>query len=498
MNARFDPSIPQCAQHAMSRRRLLRAGLGGAVLLPQAATRRAVARTALADTVPSYTEKAFLSDQPNPISPGTWRTWLLAKPSELRPPAPLEPTRAEIDELLDLQAKRTFDSLALVRTWASRPAVVPWTEIANDAFAEFKLPPVRQSRAQGLLQTAMYDTVVAAYNAQDAYSAAVPSAVNRQVTAVEGIHAERPAFPSADAAVAGAAAKVLTALLPDASPGRFIALAEEAAMAQLQAGVNFRRDVAAGLALGTAIGERALAHGADDRPGSDWDGSGRLEGDGYWVPTPPAYLETPLEPLAATWKLWVMTSSDQFRPAPPPAYPSPAWESQLAAVQEAVAQRSFAQARTANYWQGSSASKLWDGIAADLIARDALDLPHAARVLALLAVAMADAQIACWDGKYTYWTERPITADPALDVLFPTPPFPSYPSAHATVSNAAAIVLAHLFPDDAADLLDLAEEAAASRGWAGIHYPIDDDAGTSLGRQVGYLVAAVARGDGAE
>jgi membrane-associated phospholipid phosphatase len=216
------------------------------------------------------------------------------------------------------------------------------------------------------------------------------------------------------------------------------------------------------------------------------------------VPTPPAFVENPLEPLGGTWKLWVMTSPDQFRPASPPAYQSPAWQSQLAAVQEAVAGRTFSQAQRAKYWQGTTAATVWNGFAAELISRDGLDLPHAARVLAIMAVAQADGQTACWDGKYAYWTERPITADPELDVLFPTPPFPSYPSAHATVSNAAAVVLSHLFPADAADLFDLAEEAAASRCWAGIHYPIDDDAGTMLGRQVGYLVANVARNDGAE
>ena len=213
--------------------------------------------------------------------------------------------------------------------------------------------------------------------------------------------------------------------------------------------------------------------------------------------TPPAFVEIPLEPLAGTWKLWVLSSADEFRPASPPAYQSPAWDSQLAAVQQAVAERTFTQAQHAKYWQGTAAVTLWNGFAADLISRDGLDLPHAARVLALMPAPQADGQVACWDGKYTYWTERPITADPGLNVLFPTPPFPSYPSGHATVSNAAAVVLSHLFPDDAADLLDLGEEAAASRCWAGIHYPIDDDAGTPLGRNVGYLVADVARGDGA-
>ena len=84
-------------------------------------------------------------------------------------------------------------------------------------------------------------------------------------------------------------------------------------------------------------------------------------------------------------------------------------------------------------------------------------------MLALLAVAQADAQVAYWDAKYTYWTERPITADPELDVLFPTPPFPSYPSAHSTALQRGGVVLAQLFPEDAADLLALAAEAAASR-----------------------------------
>ena len=71
---------------------------------------------------------------------------------------------------------------------------------------------------------------------------------------------------------------------------------------------------------------------------------------------------------------------------------------------------------------------MWIAIARDLIVRDGLDAAHAARVLALVSVAMADGFICCWDAKYTYWTERPITADPSLDVLIPTPPFPSYTS----------------------------------------------------------------------
>jgi membrane-associated phospholipid phosphatase len=118
-------------------------------------------------------------------------------------------------------------------------------------------------------------------------------------------------------------------------------------------------------------------------------------------------------------------------------------------------------------------------------------------VLALTSVAMADGFICCWDAKFTYWTVRPITADPTLDVLIPTPPFPSFPSGHATISNAAATVLGYLFPADAAELANMAEEARNSRLWAGIHYPIDNDMGAVGGGMIGRLAIARARMDGA-
>jgi membrane-associated phospholipid phosphatase len=133
-----------------------------------------------------------------------------------------------------------------------------------------------------------------------------------------------------------------------------------------------------------------------------------------------------------------------------------------------------------------------------LIVRESLDLPQAARVLALVTVTMADAFVCCWDAKFAYWSARPITADPDLDVLIATPPFPSFTSGHSTISAAAAAVLGHLFPGDAADLAAKAEEAMMSRLWAGIHFPVDNEMGATGGGLVGRLVASRARVDGAE
>src|SRR5205807_101264 len=88
-----------------------------------------------------------------------------------------------------------------------------------------------------------------------------------------------------------------------------------------------------------------------------------------------------------------------------------------------------------------------------------LSLVQDARLFALLNIAEADAQIACWDAKYTYNLWRPVTAIRAADTdgnpdtdpdatwasLLTTPNFPSYTSAHSTLSAAAAGVLTDLF-----------------------------------------------------
>ena len=110
--------------------------------------------------------------------------------------------------------------------------------------------------------------------------------------------------------------------------------------------------------------------------------------------------------------------------------------------------------------------------------------------MVLTSVAIFDAFICCWDAKYAYWMARPITADPSLNILIPTPPFPSYTSGHSTISTAAATVLGYLFPAREAELAARAAEARNSRLWAGIHFPIDNDMGAVSGAMLGRLVIA--------
>jgi membrane-associated phospholipid phosphatase len=80
--------------------------------------------------------------------------------------------------------------------------------------------------------------------------------------------------------------------------------------------------------------------------------------------------------------------------------------------------------------------------------------------------------------------------DPGWLPYIATPPFPSYVSGHSTTSGAAAEVLARFFPSQARRLGGLAEEAAVSRLYGGIHFRSDNEAGLMLGRKVGRVAIA--------
>jgi membrane-associated phospholipid phosphatase len=474
--------------HASSPRPLTRRTLLGSVLVGSAS---------LAFPRGTAPVGAVASD----VTPAPWRTWLLTSSDELRPPKPAPPTPDELTELIALQGQRTAATLAAIAQWDDPTIVLPWTNLTLDLIRVHTPNPVRAARALALLHVALYDTLLATGDARAAYARPGPT-TDKAIVPLGAAGPAGSSFPSDTAAVAAAASTVLAYLFPKETVETFTELADDAAMSQLLAARAYRSDIEAGQAIGRAVAERAVARGQADGSDTLWDGSGRLSGPGSWQPTPPGFFQQPAEPRAGAWRTWILASGDQYRPPAPPAFRSPGWEAELAGVQEAVARRTPGQEAAVRFWAGGpgtvTPAGLWIEIARSLIVRDGLDAPHAARILALTSVAMADGFICCWDAKYTYWTERPITADPNLDVLIPTPPFPSYTSGHSTISTAAATVLGYLFPADEADLAARATEARNSRLWAGIHFPIDNEMGALGGGMIGRLVVARAREEGAE
>jgi len=433
---------------------------------------------------------------------GAWKTWVLTSPDQVPvAPPPGDGSRAEPAELERLVRARSPADERDARAWNGLGAIGRWMDVNFDLVAARAKDPPAASRAYGLLSVAMYDATVAAWHAKARYRRKPP-----EVPGALFAPGSDPSYPSEHAAIAGAASRVLAYLYPERPAARLDAMAERAARLRVLAGVSRPSDVRAGLALGRGVAAAVIARARRDGYRRRWDGE-RPHERGSWQP-PPGSLARPVSPLAGTWRTWVMQSGDQFRAPPFPPYGSPAYRAQAKAVMDAKTNLTAEQKRIAKFWAGGQGTALppgiWNQVLLASLRRSPLSLPRTARALALLNVAQADAGVASWDTKYAYWVTRPVNAirDLGLDrrwrPYIDTPFFPAYVSGHATYSGAAGEVLAHLFPQDAKLWRAKAEEAAISRVYGGIHYPLDGTEGLRMGRRIGQLVVARARADGAE
>ena len=287
---------------------------------------------------------------------------------------------------------------------------------------------------------------------------------------------------SARAAEVAASGAVLTYLFP--ARGSDIATMVAGDEAALDVSPGDADKISAGDALGRAAASDVIARARTD-------GSDRVViptipvGPGYW-------FGTPVVPQWPSVRPFVLTSGDELRPEAPPAFGSPAFAAALDEVRTDAAGRSAEQLRILNFWNDPAPtghhSGHWNRIAGALITRDDVGARQAARILALLNVAMADAAIACFDAKYTYWLIRPYQVDPSISTPIGQPQHASYPSFHSCTGGAAVGVLATFFQMDASALSAMELEMGESRIWAGLHYRFDVDTGRVLGHRVAQVV----------
>jgi membrane-associated phospholipid phosphatase len=432
-----------------------------------------------------------------------WSTWVLGDPGPFRPAAPSSTGSQEIEEIVTLQQGRTPALDSTIRRWDGDPTSL-WTRIAVERL-DFYWPllpdvrvatPVRAARIMALLHVALHDAMIATWDAKYAHGRRGPSQADARVNALVRLDGA-PSYPSEHAAAAAAAAAVLTYALPHDDTTTLVRWAREAADSRVAAGVSFRSDVEAGLALGRVVAERVIARAHADGSHDTWTGTIPL-GTATWRPTPPRRVAAPFDPMAGSWTPWVIPSGDAYRLDAPPAAATAEFMADMTELQNlAAGGRTLAQINAARYWATDAPTLRWELFLDDELARWRWSTPQAARARAYLSVAMFDAAIACWDTKYTYWLARPVTMDPSLTTVFSTPPFPSYPSGHSTMSTAASIVMRELFPSSSHSWHRKAEEASLSRVWAGVHYRFDVIDGDSLGARVGRAVVSRMRGDGA-
>jgi hypothetical protein len=262
--------------------------------------------------------------------------------------------------------------------------------------------------------------------------------------------------------------------------------------------------------------------------------------------------------VGAHWervKPFALASSRQFRPGPPPAYGSAEYSEQVRRILEVQGALTEEHKLVSEYWSDLAGTDLppghWVRFGLYVSTRDRHTDDQDIKMFFALSNALADTAIAVWDAKRTYDSERPITAVrylmsgqtirgyglpgpaaglrsidgatwlPYQPLTFPTPPFPEHVSGHSSFSAAAAEVLRRFTGSDsfgathvqAAHSLALepqlpsgeltlrwltfsaaAEQAGLSRIYGGIHFDSGNAAGQALGRKVGALAFATARG----
>jgi hypothetical protein len=352
-------------------------------------------------------------------------------------------------------------------TGRNQLATLEWNQVALDMIEKHK--PNQQAALRGMAYLTL-----AQYGAADAVQATGP-----KPTATLG-------------AIAGASAVVLAYLHPADSAAFEAEVRAREALLDPKRHAGFR----AGETLGRTIGAKSVALARSDRFDAPWTGS-VPSGPGVWfssaVPAAPPSL-----PMLGLVQPFFMTTGNQFRPAPPPAFGSPAFEAAVAEVRRISDTRTQRQDSIAKFWamgSGTLIAGYWNATASEIIARHRLGERAAAHTLALMNTAAMDGLIACADAKFTYWLLRPSQADPAITLPIALPNFPSYPSNHACFSGAAAYVLASMFPHDRQRLRGLAYEAGVSRVFGGIHYRFDSDVGLEIARKLTRLALQADRSD---
>ncbi len=416
----------------------------------------------------------------------------------------------------DAAGNSTTSALTLTRLENS---IVHWNGILLDAIRDTGTAPMYATRLLAIGSMAMLEVVEALDGG--------PSFDPRWGGMSRG-------GASMEAAIAQAAYDVLMGIYAaDSGPYRGsdalragFAEALEQALAEVPDGRGEQR----GILLGSCIAQRILAERADDGWNAFVDPAGEIgTAPGDWRPTPAGFAN----PLAPQWggvDPWVVMSSDQFMPPPPPALDS---DQYVAEYNETKSYGAFdSSVRTADqteialFWADGAGTITppghWNEIAGEVAQAEGRTTAEMAALFARLNVALADAAITCWEAKYTFDYWRPVTAirlgdsdgndatigDAGWKPLIATPPFPEYTSGHSTFSGAAATILTAEFGEgyafttgttdpalagvtrSFASFWDAAREAGQSRIYGGIHFQSGNQEGLECGRQIGTWVLA--------
>jgi hypothetical protein len=253
------------------------------------------------------------------------------------------------------------------------------------------------------------------------------------------------------------------------------------------------------------------------------------EGEGFWYPTPPAYMAA-VEPEWKTMRTFFLKNPSEFDPLPMAQFDlstGSSFQIQLMEVYDVSRNLSDEQKLIANFWDCNpfkvefsghmaigvkkiSPGGHWIGITGIASQKQHLSFAETAYIHTLVALTLHDAFVSCWKAKYETNRIRPETVineklHPSWKPLLQTPPFPEYTSGHSVISAASAEVLTGYFGDDFGfidssevyfglperefrSFYQAADEAAISRLYGGIHFRDAIENGVTQGRKIGKTI----------
>jgi hypothetical protein len=286
-----------------------------------------------------------------------------------------------------------------------------------------------------------------------------------------------------------------------------------------------------------AVSKKILAYAGADNYNkiSNYLRYAPVEKEGYWFPTPPAYMAA-VEPYFKTVRPFVLDSCSQFLAQPPVSFSkdksSPFYKLMLlnytSTKQLPVENRAIAAFWDCNPFAVQDNGHLmlaqkkispgahWLGIAGIACEKSKKSFEETMQIYTAVSVGLMDAFICCWDEKYRSNRIRPETAirkyiDPNWQPVLQTPPFPEYLSGHSVISSCSAVILSHYFgnnfsytdsvevsyglaPRHFTSFQQAAKEAAISRFYGGIHFMDAIENGLVQGQKVGELVIKKMKG----
>jgi membrane-associated phospholipid phosphatase len=217
-----------------------------------------------------------------PTTPGHWlwsggpiargflgaRPFFLASGDEFGPgPPPAFGSPEYLAALAEVRAisdTRTPEQLAIAQAWNAGQGPNSNARVQNlavELLRAHRRSDVESARILFRMDAAIFDALIGCFDAKYTYWFIRPPQADPMITLPIGLP-PHPSYPSAHSCVSGAASGVLMAAFPD-ERDRFESIAQEASLSRLYAGIHYRFDMVAGLALGRNVADKAMSADLD-------------------------------------------------------------------------------------------------------------------------------------------------------------------------------------------------------------------------------------------